>query len=609
MRFPNGGRLCETLDDLPILTGSKYLYLDFETTSGDPKLDSLNTWRNCFIAGVCVTADDHKDSWYIPIGHRRGGNLDYEPVYKWLEDTVNSCGTWVNHNIKYDMHVFSNNLGVEVSCNVLDTLARAKIIDSDRMRYGLDHLSRDWLANDISHHEKQMRPYLKGNKDFGQIPADVMAYYGTDDVIVTRDLHRYIQERTPSDCNVVCDIEDSVTKALYHIERSGMNIDVRATEITQLKTLHRMSLIDAELEAILGFSIKANSDADCFDVICNMHGLPVIAFTDNGSPSFDKHALKSYMSYPNAPVDVLKLMLEYRRLGTFNGTFLSTYLDLHIDGVLHPSYNQTVRTGRMSCMKPNMQQLMPEAKALIVPREGHVLLSCDYSQIEYRTIVHYIRDPDAIEAYGKNPDQDYHQWVADLCGIKRRPAKTVNFLMGYGGGKARLIGALSVDPDVVESIKTNDPHEFKRLAEARGNDIYNTYHARLPGLKLTSRQAEQLCRQRGYVRNLYGRRRHLPADHARKAFNTANQSSAADLMKERLVAVMKAGYEVIGAVHDELIITMPKEQYTEDTRIDIARILESPSIDLRVPVRVGIGASSTSWLEASGNSEPVDYTK
>jgi DNA polymerase-1 len=313
------------------------------------------------------------------------------------------------------------------------------------------------------------------------------------------------------------------------------------------------------------------------------------------------------MSYPNAPVDVLKLMLEYRRLGTFNGTFLSTYLDLNIDGVLHPSYNPSVRTGRMSCMKPNMQQLMAEAKDLIVPRPGHILLSCDYSQIEYRTIVHYIKDPDAIEAYNRDPDIDYHQWVADLCGIKRKPAKTVNFLMGYGGGKGRLISALSVDPDVVESIKAMDPHEFKRLAEARGNDIYNTYHAKLPGLKITTRQAEILCRQRGYVRNLFGRRRHLPPEHARKAFNTANQSSAADIMKDRLLAVMAAGYEVIGSVHDELIITMPKEQYTEATRIDIARILENPSIQLRVPIRVGIGASENSWLEASSNSKPVIY--
>jgi DNA polymerase I-like protein with 3'-5' exonuclease and polymerase domains len=78
-------------------------------------------------------------------------------------------------------------------------------------------------------------------------------------------------------------------------------------------------------------------------------------------------------------------------------------------------------------------------------------------------------------------------------------------------------------------------------------------------------------------------------------------------MKERMVALMEAGYEVIGSVHDELIITMPKEQYTEDTQKDIARILEKPSINLRIPIRVGIGASTKSWLDASSNSKPVYY--
>jgi len=474
------------------------------------------------------------------------------------------------------------------------------------MRYGLDHLSRDWLKKDISHHERLMKPYLKNNKDFGWIPTDIMAHYGTDDVYTTRELHKYILQHTPDECSRVCDIEDRMTKALYHVERSGMNINVVEVQSTQLKTLYRMSQIEEELERVLGFAIKASSDEDCFDVLCNMHGLPVIAWTDAGSPSFDKHALRSYKTYPGAPIEVIDLMLEYRRLSTFNSVFLSTYLDLNIDGVLHPSYNQTVRTGRMSCMKPNMQQLMPEAKELIIPRPGHVLVSADYSQIEYRLIVHYIRDMDAIAAYSENPDQDYHQWVADLCGVKRKPAKTINFLMGYGGGKRKLISALSVDPDVVGSIEAGDPIEFKRLAESRGEDIYNTYHAKMPGLKHTSREAEVLCRQRGYVKNLYGRRRHLPADHARKAFNTVNQSSAADLMKERMLELMKR-YEVIGSVHDEIIITMPADAYDEETRKDIACILETPSVSLRVPIRTGVGSSSTNWKNASENSSPVHW--
>lgn len=606
MRFENGGRLCEDLDDLPILDNAKYLYLDFETTSGgNPDIDALNVWRNCYIAGICVTADDHEEAWYIPIGHNTGGNLPWKEVYEWLVRMVNSCEVWVNQNVKYDMHVFTNNTGALVECKVYCTLTQAKILNSDRMQYSLDILARDWLGKDITHHADTMKPYLYKNKDYGWIPVDIMAHYGTDDVLVTRELHKYILANMPEESQGVCETENEMTMLLYHAEREGMNIDVNQVRIAQLQTLTRMTEIDAELETLVGYAINASSNEDCFDVICIRFGLPVIEWTDAGSPSFDKKALKSYLAFPNAPKEILKLILEYRKLSTFNSVFLTTYLDLQIDGVLHPTYNQTVRTGRMSCSKPNMQQLMPEAKALVVPEEGYVLITADYAQIEYRLIVHYIKDPDAIAAYQQNPDTDYHVWVAALCNIKRKPAKTVNFLMGYGGGKAKLLGALSVDADLIADIDASDEKEFARLARMKAEEVYNTYHAALPGLRITTRQAENLCRSRGYVRNLYGRRRHLPREHARKAFNTINQSSAADLMKERCVALWKAGFIVIGSIHDEIVIKMRIEDWCEDKRREIAAIMEKPSVPLRVPIRVSIGSSTKSWLDASENSKPV----
>ena len=607
MKLSNGGILCQDLDDLPILDYAKELFLDFETTSGDRSIDALNTWRNCYIAGIAVTADDWPEAWYVPIGHNTGGNLPWEPVYEWLIRMVSTCDTWVNQNVKYDMHVYSNNTGEVVICKVKCTLARAKILDSDRMRYGLDILSKDWLKKDICHHADSMAPYLKDNKDYGWIPPDIMGEYACDDVFVVRDLHRFIEAKMPEESAPCVNTEDSVTKVLYDCERSGMNINVQQTQITQLQTLLKLNEVDAQLEELVGYPIRANSNDDCFDVLCANFGLPVIGWTNTGSPSFDKNALKAYKAYPGAPVEMLDLMLEYRKHSIFNNTFLDPYLHKNIDGVLHPSYNQTVRTGRMSCRDPNMQQLMEWAKMLIVPREGHIIVTADYSQIEYRLIVHYIRDDAAIAAYHENPDIDYHQWVADLCGIKRKPAKTVNFLMGYGGGKALLLSALSIDPDLIADIKASTKEEFAMLAKIRAEEVFTTYHRRLPNLKRTSKEAENICRQRGYVKNLYGRRRYLPSEYARKAFNTVNQSSAADLMKERLVALWLAGYEVIGVVHDEIIITMPIDQYTDEVRCHIASILESPSISLRIPIRVSVGSSINNWLEASKSAEPVHW--
>ena len=107
----NGVKIVECESELPVeLIGSKYIFLDLETTSRDPKLKSVNPWHNCWIAGICVTADEHRGSWYIPIGHAHGRNLDREVVIEFLTKLFNEATHWVNHNIKYDAHALENDL-------------------------------------------------------------------------------------------------------------------------------------------------------------------------------------------------------------------------------------------------------------------------------------------------------------------------------------------------------------------------------------------------------------------------------------------------------------------------------------------------------------------
>ena len=44
----------------------------------------------------------------------------------------------------------------------------------------------------------------------------------------------------------------------------------------------------------------------------------------------------------------------------------------------------------------------------------------------------------AVRIYLENPRTDYHQMTADLCGIKRGPAKTINLGLAYGMGAVKL---------------------------------------------------------------------------------------------------------------------------------------------------------------------------
>mgnify|MGYP002654623681 CR=1 FL=1 len=255
MKYSNGGVLITKLEELPDLRNLDVLFLDVETTSGNKDLKSTNPWHNSYLLGICI--GDMENSYYIPVGHNRGGNLPWGEVYKWLEEVITTAKLWVNHNIKYDMHAISINLGIEINIPVFCTMTQAKIIDSDRLRgYGLDDLARDWLGYDISHHEKALAPYLKYNKDYGWIPADVLGYYGTDDVIATRMLYLHIMRNMPDECVSLSGQENDVTHALYLIERNGMNIDVQDTQLVQLQTIKSMLEISEQIRQLLGYDIN-----------------------------------------------------------------------------------------------------------------------------------------------------------------------------------------------------------------------------------------------------------------------------------------------------------------------------------------------------------------
>lgn len=621
LEFKNNVRLVQSVGELPLhFVGAKDLFIDLETTSGDRMKDSLNPWFNCSIAGIGITVDKESWAYYIPINHSdKRWNLDPKPVTRWLKDVLAGGSRWINQNIKYDMHVLENEYGLAFSGKIIDTLTLAKTFESDRLSYALEDLASHFLGHDILHLKQALEPWLKRdgktfNKDYGLIPADVMAAYGGEDVLTVRRLFNFFTQTIYE--TRAADIEEKVTPILYRMENTGMRTKPNLLDAMNVFHLQRLIEIEQELFKTTGTHIRPHVGDDCHELLCHQYGLPVLALTNQdddekeSNPSFTKDALQQYLVYPGAPVELVKLLMEYRQKNTFRTYFLEPYTNLHIDGVMHPSYTQAVRTGRMACRSPNAQQLNAQAKRLIVPPDGCSFLSIDYSQIEFRLIAHYIRDRKTIEAYNQNPDTDFHQWVADLCGILRKPAKTVNFCMGYGGGKKRLVQTLSKDVLLVMSIKKEidgmglKPDEavalFERRAAARAEEVYWGYHNALPSLRSTSKEAEARARRRGYVYNLIGRRRYLSDSRAHIAFNALNQSSAADILKERLPFIEAAadslGLEIVAIVHDEVLFQGSTEIIEQRGTVRLLlSVMETPDIPISVPIRCSYGWSSESW--------------
>ena len=258
-----------------------------------------------------------------------------------------------------------------------------------------------------------------------------------------------------------------------------------------------------------------------------------------------------------------------------------------------------------SCSQPNLQQIPardPMVKKLIrgifVPEHGTRWGSFDYSSQEPRLLVHYcailpndMRHPmiDDMVAQFHAGNADLHQMTADIVGVKRKQAKTINLGIMYGMGVGKMADQLGISQD-----------EAKRLLEV--------YHAKVPFVRgiadLASKQAEmngkvrtvggRVCRFPLWESRSFGYTKPLPHAEAMKeygpgirraftykALNKLIQGSAADQTKKAMVDCMREGLLPMLQVHDELCFNVESDEQANR----IAEVMEN-GIQLMVPSKV-----------------------
>lgn len=140
---------------------------------------------------------------------------------------------------------------------------------------------------------------------------------------------------------------------------------------------------------------------------------------------------------------------RFRAVDKFVATYEPTWAAEHVrDGRIIPCWTPLgTATGRMSCSKPNLQQI-PKAigyRRCFVAAPGHVLVKGDYSQIELRIVAKIAKEERMLAAFSNN--QDLHTLTA--AAVTRKPAnevtetdrdlaKSINFGLLYGMGDGGL---------------------------------------------------------------------------------------------------------------------------------------------------------------------------
>ncbi len=590
-------------EELKDLRGHKEIAIDLETN--DPHLKQLgsgNVTKRGHIAGVAVAVEGW--SGYFPIHHEQGGNMDKKLVLEWLQDILNQeKTTFIFHNAMYDV-CWLRSAGLTIKGPIVDTMIAASLIDENRMSYALNPLAKQYvgLGKDEKVLVEAAKEYgLDAKADMWRLPPMFVGQYAERDAESTLKLWQRLKiEIYNQELMDVFTLETDLFPCLVDMRFKGVRVDLEKAQNIKLNLIKREETLIKKIKDLTGVHVEimaARSIAKAFDKL----NLPYDRTAKSNEPSFTKNFLQ------NHPHELPKAIAEARELNKAHSTFIDSITKHEVDGRIHADINQirsdaggTV-TGRFSMSNPNLQQiparhpeLGPMIRSIFIPEKKHVWGSFDYSQQEPRILVHYAKLQNLegvdgiVDAYNTG-DADFHQVVADMAGIERKQAKTINLGLMYGMGKNKLMAELGL---------------MKESAEK----LIRQYHSKAPFVKQLMDNVSRKANDRGKIRTLGGRACHfdlwqpvqfgvfkpLPLEQARKeydeplkraftykALNKLIQGSAADMTKKSMVALYKNGIIPHIQIHDEVDISIESQKQAEQ----IIEIMES-AVELQVPNKV-----------------------
>ena len=590
-------------EELKDLKGYKKIAIDLETN--DPNLEEIgsgNVAGEGHIAGIAVAVEGW--SGYFPVHHEQGGNMDKKLVFSWLQDILNQTDTtFIFHNAMYDV-CWLRKEGLSIKGHIVDTMIAASLIDENRLSYQLNTLAKYYVG--IGKDEKILleaaKDYgLDAKKDLWRLPALFVGQYAERDAEATLKLWEKLEtELYHQELWDVFNLETKLFPCLVDMRFKGVRVDLEHAANLKKNLIERENKIINKIKGLTGIEVEihaARSIAKAFDKL----GLPYDRTEKSKEPSFTKNFLQ------NHPHELGRSIADAREINKAHTTFIDSITKHAVNGRIHADINQirsdqggTV-TGRFSMSNPNLQQiparhpeLGPMIRSIFIPEEKHKWGSFDYSQQEPRILVHYAKlqnlegVDEIVDAYNAG-DADFHQVVADMAGIKRKQAKTINLGLMYGMGKNKLMAELGL---------------MKESAEK----LIRQYHTKAPFVKQLMDNVSRKANDRGKIRTLLGRACHfdlwqpvqfgvfkpLPLELARKeydeplkraftykALNKLIQGSAADMTKKSMVALYENGIIPHIQIHDEVDISVESPEKAEN----IIEIMES-AVELKVPNKV-----------------------
>ena len=493
---------------------------------------------------------------------------------KQYKDYLESNRLFIIHNAKFDLRwLYKEHIVVR---NVYDTYLAEKIlylgfppgIISLSLQACCDRYLNVFL-------DKTMR-----GKIHAGMTEDVIVYAANDVVYLEDIMNSQLSIISARGQRVALDIENEFVRVLAYIEFCGIRLDPEKWKAKMAKDAERLRVAEKKLnEWVVDYVMKKN-DPSLISINYD--------FNNKGKPA--KLADSVYVVIPapslfsefdtgpqciinwNSPKQVIRLFEELgfdllvkdKKTGKMKKSVESKYIELQVDKStiaplyleysaafkvvtsfgqnfldainpvtqrIHPTFNQMMDTGRLSCgsggkgkggktkdddiveeedenkdtatqsndKSVNIQQLpaTEETRAAFIPEKGHMLIDCDYGDQEGHVFTELSGDKEWIDFYNDPNQRDGHSFVAKMCfpkdldGIEEKDVKKMRKDLRDLAKKARFCFNYNGQAPTM-ATNCNIPVDF-------ATEIYNNYFKRFYGIAGYFKVQKRDMWNRGYI--------------------------------------------------------------------------------------------------------------
>ena len=563
------------IDHLSALDGAEVVAFDSETTGLQPELGGLRLLQ-IGAAGRCVVVID---CWELSAAE-----------WELLREFFAVKRTYIAHNAVFDLGWLQEH-GIVPQGITYCTMIASKLLNNGipNLKHGLGFVVQRYLGHELS---KELQA---SDWSAPELSKEQLAYAAAD-VQALLDLDVELQDRIAvARLTTAYALECLCLPAMAQMQRTGLPFN--RVKLQELQAALEVDIerygarFVEELDAALPEDNKLPRDEDgSFNLRAKAEGsvrlgtkryagfninspkqlvekltavLGATPVDKDGKPSASRQALRSYA----ADHSVVQTYLAWKRAEKRRQMVVAMQEHQNSDGYIRAGYLQLgAETGRMSCVKPNLQQVPRDYafRAAAEAPKGWSFVCADFGQMELRLAAAIAKDSVMTEAFKNDLDLHtltaaaiYGEAVDDEKEMKQRRqvAKSANFGLLFGAGAKGLreyAGAMGITMTIEEA-----------------QSIRDTFHETYNGVDAWQKQsAVDSDKSKGdkwaEIRiPVSGMRRFLPGDMNRVTVrcNTPVQGSGAAIMKCALGAMWdklreygEDSVRLAAVVHDEILL-------------------------------------------------------